>query len=99
MKLRISRCFRYVPDFFYVSLYPVFLYSRSTGHRPLPETTTESFPNMTSLEEKEKGAAAWTANNYPLAITHFTKAIEIGGDKDFLKVIGAIVPFSYPIIS
>ena len=53
---------------------------------------------MTSLEEKEKGAAAWTANNYPLAITHFTKAIEIGGDKDFLKVIGAIVPFSYPII-
>ena len=41
---------------------------------------------MTSLDEKEKGAAAWTANNYPLAITHFTKAIEIGGEKDFLKV-------------
>ena len=41
---------------------------------------------MTSVEEKEKGAAAWAANNYPLAITHFTNAIEIGGDKDFLKV-------------
>jgi hypothetical protein len=41
---------------------------------------------MTSVEEKEKGAAAWAANNYPLAVTHFTNAIEIGGDKDFLKV-------------
>ena len=41
---------------------------------------------MTSVEEKEKGAAAWAANNFPLAVTHFTNAIEIGGDKDFLKV-------------
>lgn len=41
---------------------------------------------MTSLEEKELGAAAWAANNYPLAITHFTNAIEIGGEKDFMKV-------------
>ena len=49
---------------------------------------------MTSLEEKEKGAAAWTANNYPLAITHFTKAIEIGGDKDFLKVSLAFIQHS-----
>jgi hypothetical protein len=41
---------------------------------------------MTSLEEKELGAAAWSAGNYPLAITHFTNAIEIGGDKEFIKV-------------
>ena len=41
---------------------------------------------MTSVDEKEKGAAAWASNDYPLAITHFTNAIEIGGDKDFLKV-------------
>jgi hypothetical protein len=41
---------------------------------------------MTSVDEKEKGAAAWASNDYPLAITHFTNAIEIGGDNDFLKV-------------
>lgn len=41
---------------------------------------------MTSTDEKEKGAAAWANNDYALAITHFTSAIEIGGDKDFLKV-------------
>lgn len=42
---------------------------------------------MTSLEEKELGAAAWTANDYPLAITHFTKAIELSSDKEFLKIV------------
>lgn len=41
---------------------------------------------MTSTDEKEKGAAAWANNDYALAIIHFTNAIEIGGDKDFLKV-------------
>jgi tetratricopeptide (TPR) repeat protein len=42
---------------------------------------------MTSLEEKEKGAAAWSANNFPLAILHFSNAIEIGGEKEFIKVV------------
>jgi hypothetical protein len=41
---------------------------------------------MTSIEAKERGAAAWIAQDFNLAITHFSTAIEIGGDKDFLKV-------------
>ena len=41
---------------------------------------------MTSIEAKERGAAAWVAQDFNLAITHFSTAIEIGGDKDFLKV-------------
>ena len=53
---------------------------------------------MTSLDEKEKGATAWAAGDFPLSITHFTRAIEIGGDKDFLKVQSKVVyhvPFCY----
>ena len=46
---------------------------------------------MTSIEAKERGAAAWLAQDFNLAVTHYSTAIEIGGDKDFLKVLRHII--------
>ena len=53
---------------------------------------------MTSIEAKEKGAAAWVAQDFNLAVAHFSTAIEIGGDKDFLKVLVRVIsPKAYHI--
>jgi tetratricopeptide (TPR) repeat protein len=43
--------------------------------------------NAAALQAKADGSAAWSVGNYPLAAEHFTTAINIGGDKEFLKVL------------
>lgn len=40
-----------------------------------------------AAEEKLAGTTAWSEGNFSLAVEHFTKAIEVGGDSDFLKVL------------
>lgn len=43
--------------------------------------------NAAALQAKNDGSTAWSAGNYVLAAEHFTTAINIGGDKEFLKVL------------
>jgi tetratricopeptide (TPR) repeat protein len=43
--------------------------------------------SASALEAKNEGTAAWSAGNFSSAAEHFSKAIEIGGDKEFLKVL------------
>jgi tetratricopeptide (TPR) repeat protein len=40
-----------------------------------------------ALQAKSDGATAWSAGNFLLAVEHFTTAINLGGDKEFLKVL------------
>lgn len=39
------------------------------------------------MQAKSDGTTAWSAGSYSLAAEHFTTAINIGGDKEFLKVL------------
>eukprot|EP00598_Pedospumella_elongata_P006108 CAMPEP_0184974678 /NCGR_PEP_ID=MMETSP1098-20130426/6099_1 /TAXON_ID=89044 /ORGANISM="Spumella elongata, Strain CCAP 955/1" /LENGTH=421 /DNA_ID=CAMNT_0027497293 /DNA_START=20 /DNA_END=1285 /DNA_ORIENTATION=- len=40
-----------------------------------------------AIQAKADGAAAWSAGNFSQAAEHFTTAINLGGDKEFLKVL------------
>lgn len=40
-----------------------------------------------ATQAKSDGAAAWSAGNFSQAAEHFTTAINLGGDKEFLKVL------------
>lgn len=43
--------------------------------------------NPAAVQAKSDGTTAWSAGSYSLAAEHFTTAINIGGDKEFLKVL------------
>ena len=59
---------------------------RDTSRRDTNYLVQSDTSEMTSTEAKERGAAAWVAQDFKEAVIHFSTAIEIGGDKDFLKV-------------
>lgn len=40
-----------------------------------------------AVQAKSDGTTAWSAGSYSLAAEHFTTAINLGGDKEFLKVL------------
>jgi stress-induced-phosphoprotein 1 len=43
--------------------------------------------NAAAIQAKTDGTTAWSAGSYSLAAEHFTTAINIGGDKEFLKIL------------
>jgi hypothetical protein len=40
-----------------------------------------------AVEAKSQGGISWSSGNYAEAAQHFTTALEIGGDKDFMQVL------------
>lgn len=49
--------------------------------------TASNMASEAAQQAKSDGSFAWSAGNYAQAAEHFTTAINIGGDKEFLKVL------------
>ena len=43
--------------------------------------------NEEAIQAKNDGTTAWSAGKFQLAADHFTTAINLGGDKEFLKIL------------